>query len=112
MMLPGSLIQGRNSIEGRITTPDNKSLDNVRVFLLNDTYGQRAQTYTNGSGRYQFSGLAPGNYYVQVEPAGTGYERQTQRVEVNPYDPLGSGGSEIFRLDIVLRPEKSQSGNS
>ena len=112
MILPGGLIQGRNSIEGRITTPENKSLDNVRVFLLNDSYGQRAQTYTNGSGRYQFSGLGPGNYYVQVEPAGTGYERQTQRVEVNPYDPLGSGGSEIFRLDIVLQPEKSrQSGN-
>jgi tetratricopeptide (TPR) repeat protein len=113
MLFPvSSLAQGRNSIEGRVTTTDNKSLDNVRVFLLNDSYGQRAQTYTNGSGRYQFSGLGPGNYYIQVEPAGTGYERQTQRVEVNPYDPAGRGGAEIFRFDIVLKPEKpARSGN-
>jgi tetratricopeptide (TPR) repeat protein len=102
-----SLAQGRNSIEGRITTPDNKGVDNVGVFLLNDSYGQRGQTYTDGSGRYQFRNLGAGNYYVQVEPAGIGYERQTQRVEVNPYDPSGSGGAEIFRLDIVLKPDKS-----
>ena len=106
-ILPGgSFIQGRNAIEGRITTPDNKSLENVRVFLLSDTYGQRGQTYTDGSGRYHFRNLGAGNYYVQVEPAGTGYERQSQRIEVNPYDPSGSGGAEIFRLDFVLKPEK------
>jgi tetratricopeptide (TPR) repeat protein len=109
IMFAGSVFaQGRNSIEGRITTSDNQPLDNVRVFLLNDSYGQRAQTYTNGSGRYQFNGLGAGNYYVQVEPGGTGYERQTQRVEVNPYDPAGRGGAEIFRFDIVLKREKSR----
>jgi tetratricopeptide (TPR) repeat protein len=111
--LPGNAIQGRNSIEGRITTTDNKSVENIRVSLLNDTYGQYAQTDTNGSGRYQFNGLPPGNYYIQVESGVTGYERQTQRIEVSPYDPSGSGGAEIFRLDIVLRPEKANpSGNA
>ena len=105
-ILPGgSLIQGRNSIEGRVTTTDNKSLVNVRVFLLNDGYGQRGQTYTDGSGRFHFRNLGIGNYYVQVEPAGTGYERQTQRVEVSPYAPAG-GGAETFRVDFVLKPEK------
>jgi tetratricopeptide (TPR) repeat protein len=99
--------QGRNSIEGRVTTPENRGLVNARVFLLNDGYGQRAQTYTDGSGRYQFRGLGPGNYYVQVEPAGLGYERQTQRVEVNPILLNGGGGgAEIFRVDFLLRPEK------
>lgn len=114
MLSAGSVFaQGRNSVEGRITTPDNKGVDNARVFLLNDTYGQYAQTYTNGSGRYQFNGLPAGNYYIQVEPVGTGYERQTQRVEVNPYDPSGRGGFEIFRIDIVLKPDKTaQLGNT
>jgi tetratricopeptide (TPR) repeat protein len=97
--------QSRNSIEGRVTTPDNTALVNVRVFLLNDGYGQRGQTYTNGSGRFVFRNLGIGNYYVQVEAAGTGYERQMQRVEVNPYTP-GGGGSEIFRIDFVLKPQK------
>ena len=77
---PGLIQQGRNTVEGRVTTSDNRPLENVRVFLLSDFYGQLAQTYTDGSGRYQFRGLRRANYYVQVEPSGTGYERQTQRV--------------------------------
>ena len=106
MLFPGSVFaQGRNSIEGRITTAENSPLVNVRVFLLNDGYGQRGQTYTDGSGRYHFRNLGTGNYYVQVEPAGTGYERQSQRVEVSPYAPAGGGG-ETFRVDFVLKPEK------
>jgi tetratricopeptide (TPR) repeat protein len=99
-------LQGRNSIEGQVTTPERKGLDNVRVFLLTDSYGQRAQTYTDGSGRYQFRDVGSGNYYIQVEPGGIGYERQTQRIEVNPYAPAGLSAGEIFRLDIVLKPEK------
>jgi len=98
-------LQSRNSIEGRVITPQSKPLPNVRVFLLNDGYGQRSSAYTDGGGRYQFRNLGPGNYYVQVEPAGTGYERQTVRVEVNPYNPSGIG-AEIFRVDIVLKPEQ------
>jgi tetratricopeptide (TPR) repeat protein len=103
-------IQGRNSIEGRVTTAENKGLDNVHVFLLSDSYGQRGQTYTDGSGRYQFRNIGSGNYYIEVDPGGTGYERQQQRIEVNPYDPSGMGGAEIFRLDFVLKPDKLARG--
>lgn len=98
--------QNRNRIEGRVLTSEGKALPNVRVFLLNDAYGQRGFTYTDGSGRYEFRNLSAGNYYVQVEPAGTGYERQSVRVEVNPYNPSGVGGAETFRVDVVLKPEK------
>ena len=113
MIFPGSVLaQGRNSIEGRVTTADNKPLVSVPVFLLNDGYGQRGQTYTDGSGRFYFRNLGIGNYYVRVEPGGSGYERQSQRVEVSPYAPSG-GGAEIFRIDFVLKPEKrTQNGLS
>lgn len=101
------LQQGRNSIEGRIITSDGAPLENVRVFLLSDGYSQLKQIYADSSGRYQFKGLAPGDYYVQVEPAGTGYERQTQRIEVNPFAFGRRPGAEVFRVDFVLQPDKT-----
>jgi hypothetical protein len=98
--------QGRNSIEGRVVTQDNRVPENVRVFLLNDGYSQLRQTYLDGAGRYQFKNLSPGDYYIQVEPAGSGYEKQSQRVEVNPFTLGRRPGAEIFRVDFVLLREK------
>jgi tetratricopeptide (TPR) repeat protein len=77
VMPPVVAVQGRNSIEGRITNREGTGMNNMRVFLLNDSYGQRDQAYTDGSGRYRFRNLPIGNYYIQVEPGGTGYARQT-----------------------------------
>jgi tetratricopeptide (TPR) repeat protein len=105
---PLNVQQGRNSIEGRVVTQDNSVPENIRVFLLSDGYSQLKQTYVDGSGRFQFKNLNAGDYYIEVEPAGSGYERQSQRVEVNPFT-MGrrQGGAEIFRVDFVLRREKS-----
>ena len=61
IMPPAPVLQGRNSIEGRVTSPDRKALANLPVFLLNDAYGQKAQTYTDGSGRFYFRNLNTGN---------------------------------------------------
>jgi Tfp pilus assembly protein PilF len=99
--------QGRNTIEGRVTTSDNHPLDNVRVFLTTDFYSQVAQTYTDVSGRYQFRGIRRGNYFVQVEPSGTGYGRQSMRVEVNAPDLTGNGGADFYRADFVLKPDRA-----
>jgi len=99
--------QGRNTIEGRVTTQDNRPLENVRVFLIGEYMGQPRQTYTDGSGRYQFRAIQRGNYSVQVEPGGLAYERQIQRVEVNAPDLVGSGGADFYRADFVLKPDKA-----
>jgi tetratricopeptide (TPR) repeat protein len=97
--------QGRNTIEGRVTTSDNRGVENVRVFLTAE--GPLAQTITDGSGRYQFRRIRRGIYYVEVEPGGSGFARQSQRIEVNQPDLAGNGGADFYRADFVLKPERS-----
>ncbi|MFP5264423.1 MAG: tetratricopeptide repeat protein [Blastocatellia bacterium] len=107
--------QSRSVVEGRITGPDNRPLSDVRVFLQTDTYSPLSSQITDGSGRYRFTNVATGNYYILVEPFGTDYERQLQRVEVNPFN-VGRGptgvmrGGEIFRVDVMLKlaPRKNR----
>lgn len=98
--------QYRNIIEGMVTAAD-RPVSEARVFLKNDGYAQIAQTYTDSSGRFRFNGLASGNYYVEVDPVGTDYERQTQRVEAQPFSSR-SGAAEVFRVTFQLVPRKSE----
>ena len=107
---PALAQQGRNTIEGRITNSENRPVENVRVFLTAE--GPIAQTITDGSGRYQFRRLRRGIYYVEVEPGGTGYARQSQRVEINPPDLAGTGGADFYRSDFVLKPDRSGRADS
>jgi tetratricopeptide (TPR) repeat protein len=99
--------QNRNIIEGSVNAGD-RPVSEARVFLKNDGYGQVAQTYTDSSGRFRFTGLAGGNYYVEVDPVGTDYERQTQRVEARPFSTRGAGAAEVFRVMFQLVPRKSE----
>jgi tetratricopeptide (TPR) repeat protein len=101
---PAMAQAGRNTIEGRITTSDNRPVENVRVFLNLD--GPLAQTTTDGSGRYQFRRLRRGTYNVEVDPAGTDYGRQNQRVEINAPDLAGTGGADFYRADFVLKVDR------
>jgi tetratricopeptide (TPR) repeat protein len=104
-------IQGRNSIEGRVTTADNRPIDNIRVTLQSESYGTLATTYLDGAGRYQFRGIRPGTFYVLCEAPGTDFERQTQRLEVgNPFSR--TGGAEVYRVDFVLTRPKSAHSNT
>ncbi len=98
--------QNRNIIDGTVTA-DGRPVSEARVFLKNDGYAQIAQTYTDGSGRFRFGGLASGNYYVEVDPVGTDYERQTQRVEAQPFSAR-SGAAEVFRVTFQLVPRKAE----
>src|ERR671926_1088253 len=76
--------QQRSTIEGMVTA-DNRPVVNARVYLKDDGYAQVNQGYTDGSGRFRFASVLAGVYYVEIDPIGTEYERQTQRVEAVPF---------------------------
>jgi tetratricopeptide (TPR) repeat protein len=97
--------QNRNRINGRVATADDKPIENVRVTLLSDRLTQAGVEYTDSSGRFSFENVSRGIYSVLVEPSGAEYERQSVQVEVNPFLPIGQGGSETYRIDFVLRRE-------
>jgi tetratricopeptide (TPR) repeat protein len=91
----------RNEIYGRVTTPDARPVDHMPIFLLGDDYTQLSVKYTDAGGRYHFPGLSQGVFYIQIEPHGNEYYRQTFRVEMG--DIMTSGG-EKKPVDIQLKP--------
>lgn len=95
--------QSASSIEGRVTGPDNRPLQDVRVLLQDDSYAQLQMAYTDGAGRYRFRNILRGVYNIQVEPGQYSYSRQSARLDVNPINR----GGEVFRQDFTLRSSKS-----
>src|SRR5882672_3883943 len=73
---------GRGSIRGRVVMPGGAFVgDSVKVTLLT-LRGTEATIYTDSQGWFDFPGLVPGNYEVQVETAGVEYEVVNQPVQV------------------------------
>lgn len=101
-----SVAQARNTIEGRVTTEDHQPIKDVRVFLQDDGYSQIGTAYTDSAGRFRFLNLRSGNYYVQIEPDGTDFDRDSQRVEARAFNESRAGGGEVFRVEFVLKPRK------
>jgi tetratricopeptide (TPR) repeat protein len=102
--------QAVNTVEGQVFSEEHKSLANVRVALLDDGYSQLFVVYTNSIGRFQFLNVGSGNYYVQVEPIGKEFERQSQRIQVQSMSRVGGG--QTFRVDFVLKLSGSKNDQS
>ena len=110
----GPAVQGRSTIEGRVTASNNRPLENIRITLQDDGYSPVGTAYTDVIGRFRFRNLRSGNYTILAEPGANDYERQTQRVEVRPFNERRGGGGEVFRVDIVMRAKegaRSSKGN-
>jgi tetratricopeptide (TPR) repeat protein len=76
----------------------------MRVILKDDGYAQVATARTDAAGRFRFGRLVSGNYYVEVEPDATNYERKTERVEIRPFNARrGSPSGEVFRIELILK---------
>ncbi len=72
----------RGSIRGRVVMPGGAFVgENVKVSLLT-LRGAETTIYTDSQGWFEFHGLTPGNYEVQVETAGVDYDVINQAVQV------------------------------
>lgn len=100
---PYSVRQNRNTIGGNVFDSQRRPVAGVYVELQNDVYSTLARTRTNGSGRYAFSGLSSGRFYVRVLPYGTNLEEQTQEVEIVNFVIGGRASSENAQKDFYLR---------
>ncbi len=75
--------QANNVITGFVFGIERRPVSEVSVELLDDNYSLLSRMKTDGSGRYLFSRLPRGRYYIQVSPLGTNYERQTKDIEIS-----------------------------
>lgn len=102
-------LQARNTIDGRVSTSDGRSISNARITLQNDSYSNVGSSYTDAAGRFRFMNIANGNYNVILEPGpGTpDFERQSQWVQAQAFNSRRSGGGEVFRVDFVIKPRAS-----
>src|SRR6185369_17712699 len=69
-------------IEGTVFGPDGKAIGNVVMTLQNHAGAQVDQDITKSDGRYRFSGVVAGVYYISVKPAETGIQSRTERIEL------------------------------
>lgn len=95
--------QPRGRIEGRVTGPDGRTVQNVRIYILNDGYSPIANLLTDAAGRFSIT-VPAGYVYIDVDPLGLPYQRQRQRIEIDPAPFLTT--PEMFRVDIRLVPDE------
>src|SRR6266487_552174 len=69
-------------IEGAVYGPDSKAVANVVMTLQNHARAQIDQDITKSDGRYRFSGIVAGVYYISVKPDEARYQQLLQRVEL------------------------------
>jgi tetratricopeptide (TPR) repeat protein len=69
-------------IEGTVYGPDSKSLANVAMTLQNHAGAQVDQDITKSDGRYRFSEVVAGVYYISVKPADATIQSQLLRIEL------------------------------
>jgi carboxypeptidase family protein len=65
-----TLMRGNGRLSGMVTDSSGAAVPSAMVRLLDETSNVIAQTNTESNGQYSFSGVAPGNYRLEVERQG------------------------------------------
>ena len=95
-------------IEGAVYGPDSNALANVVMTLENHARAQIDQDITKSDGRYRFSGIVAGVYYISVKPDETKFQQVLQRVElINTAVGVTNFSTERFDFSLKLRSDNS-----
>jgi tetratricopeptide (TPR) repeat protein len=109
----GSVIaQANNSISGFVFSSKRNPIANVSVELLDEFHRLISRVKTQDSGRYIFSRVPQGRYFVMVSSLSSEYEESTKEIEiVNITRQSGSttavSASENVQLDFYLRNKRT-----
>ncbi len=95
-----------STITGIVYDNHRNPLAEVDVELLDDNYQQKDRTQTDGSGRYQFSGLSDGRYTVTVLPFRYDFTDQSHPIEINTVNVRGGQGNTYLTEDFYLTPKR------
>ena len=93
VMTANATAQGGHSVGGIILDTSRRPLDNLQIELLDDVEATIKRTRTDGTGRYVFTGLSPGTFYIRVQTFGTNYVSQTLRISISSLSGTSSGRS-------------------
>ncbi len=96
-------------LKGKIYGPNSKPVPNVLVTLQNNARAQIGQDITGAEGRYEFSGLVAGTYYVSVKPDETQYQPIFQSIElINTTRGASSWSSETIDFSLRAAPRRNE----
>jgi tetratricopeptide (TPR) repeat protein len=92
-------------IEGIVEGPDASPLSAVAVYLEDITRARLQQTMTASDGRYRFSRIGAGTYFVVAKPNSTQFRGAVRRVELIDTGRSGPAANEKvdFSLEAVAR---------
>lgn len=88
-------------IEGVVEGPDSTPLGGVALFLEDITRARIGQTITSTDGRYRFTRIVAGTYYIVAKPNITEFRAAVRRVELLDTSRSGAAPSSE-RVDFTL----------
>jgi tetratricopeptide (TPR) repeat protein len=92
-------------IEGTVYGPDGKAMANAVITLQNHAGAQIDQDITKSDGRYRFSGVVAGVYYLSVKPAEREVQQQVQKIElINSGVNIGNFSKERYDFSLKHAP--------
>ncbi|HVG28861.1 MAG TPA: tetratricopeptide repeat protein [Pyrinomonadaceae bacterium] len=96
-----ALAQSFYEVQGTIYAPGMQPLGRIAVFLEDQTRARVGQSITDADGRYQFSRVVAGVYYIVVRPNDRQLQSAVYRIELINSARSGTSSS-VERADITL----------